>query len=130
MQIPLQILLVEDDPDDVELLQSAFSECHVAASFHVIMQGDKVLPWLAAQEALPNIMVLDLNLPKIHGKQILKSIYSEATYKNLPVVILTTSSAQHDKDYCLAEGAVDYLIKPITLEGYHIVVNNIIKHSI
>jgi len=129
LQNPIHILLVEDDPDDVELLQSAFKECNIASTFHVIMQGDKVLPWLASQKTLPNIIVLDLNLPKVHGKQILKSICEHESYKHLPIVILTTSSAQHEKDYCLSEGAADFLIKPVTLEGYQTVVNSIVKNA-
>lgn len=127
MNAPLHILLIEDDPDDVDLLQAAFADCCINANFNVVMQGDKVLSHLITAEQLPDIIVLDLNLPKVQGKQILTAIKATDELKHLPVIILTTSSAQSDKDCSIAAGAIDYLIKPVTLEGYYEIVKRIVE---
>ena len=74
----MHILLIEDDPDDVELLETAFVDNKIPASFTVIAQGDRVLPYLTETPLLPDVVLLDLNLPKIHGKEILANIKSSA----------------------------------------------------
>ena len=123
----IQILLVEDDADDVELLQIAFSDKNVNAMFTVLCQGDKVLPHLAASGAGPDIILLDLNLPKMHGKEILQAIKSDTRFAHIPVIMLTTSSAQTDREFCLKAGAANYFVKPIMLEEYYQMVGYIVR---
>ena len=105
--------MVEDDPDDVNLLESALRDNQVTFQNTVIPQGDKVLPWLHMCKNLPNAIILDLNLPKMHGKEVLAQIKKSELFKQVPIVILTTSSAKNDKDFCLKEGADKYLSKPV-----------------
>ncbi len=130
MKKKLHILLIEDDPDDVELLETAFKDREEAAEFTVISQGDRVLPFLSDCEVLPDLLLLDLNLPKVHGREVLASIKSHDAYKSLPVIILTTSSAQSDIDYCLTTGADFYFTKPTKLAEFYKIVNTVVETAL
>ena len=121
----INVLLVEDDPDDVELLEAAFNDNQIPFQLHVISQGDKVISYINDCEILPDVIVLDLNLPKMHGREILRSIKSYDRFKIVPVVILTTSSTRHDCDYCMEAGAENYLVKPGTMAAYGKIVETI-----
>src|SRR4051812_46509726 len=98
---PLNILLVEDDQDDIDLLQEILIDHNIDFILDYVREGDKVLPHLEACKVLPNIIVLDLNLPKMHGKDILVKVKSSPVFKNIPVAILTTSSAKKDVEFCM-----------------------------
>jgi CheY-like chemotaxis protein len=74
MKKSIQILLAEDDPDDVEFFLEAMKENNVLHSTVVVMQGDEVIPHLENSVELPEVILLDLNLPKVHGKEILKQL--------------------------------------------------------
>jgi len=119
--------MVEDDPDDVNLLESALHDNHIEFQTTVIPQGDKVLPWLHMCKNFPNVIILDLNLPKMHGKEVLSQIKKSEAFKHIPIVILTTSSAKNDKDFCLTEGADRYLSKPVTLDAFKVIVKEILS---
>jgi DNA-binding response OmpR family regulator len=127
MHNPLRILLVEDDPDDVDLLESALRENNIGFQSTVIAQGDQVLKHLQLCKIFPDIIILDLNLPKMHGKEILTQIKSSDIIKQIPVVILTTSSAPADRSFCLQAGASAFLIKPVTLAEFNAAVQTIIS---
>ncbi|MBL0743163.1 response regulator [Chryseolinea lacunae] len=114
----LSILLVEDDPDDVELMRDALLEKDIAFNLDVVKQGDAVIPFLKSCKKFPNVILLDLNLPKLHGREVLVKLKEDADLKHIPVVILTTSSAQSEKEYCLEAGATEFLTKPTTVEGF------------
>ena len=122
----LYILHVEDDPDDVELLQNAFQDIPTLPKVKVIREGHKVLPWLEHQDTLPDVIVMDLNLPKMHGKEILAAIKSNDKLKDIPIVILTTSSSKEDKKYCLDHGVITYITKPSTVQGFRDAVTTIL----
>ncbi len=130
MKKQLHILLIEDDPDDVELLETAFKDRDESAQFTVIAQGDKVLPFLSDCETLPDLLLLDLNLPKVHGREVLASIKAHDAYKGLPVIILTTSSAQTDIDFCLNAGADYYFTKPTKLAEFYNIVNTVVETAL
>jgi CheY-like chemotaxis protein len=117
MGAPL-ILQVEDDADDVELMQDAFKDNGLDFAFEVISVGDRVMPWLEKAGRVPKVILMDLNLPKMHGKEILSILKSHPMFKSIPVVILTTSSSREDKEYCLKNGAVKVITKPSTVEGF------------
>jgi len=123
----LLILLVEDDPDDIELLQSAFKDDQVQYEMDIVMQGDVVLPHLNQMECLPDLIILDLNLPRLHGKEVLQLIKGSASFQNIPVVILTTSSASRERDICQQMGAELFLTKPSTIEGFKAVIRAILN---
>lgn len=129
MQNPLQILLVEDDPDDVELLESALQSNGIPFQTTVITEGDKVLPYLQLCKNFPTVIVLDLNLPKMHGKQVLAQIMELDNIKQIPVVIMTTSSAPSDKEFCYSTGAAEYIIKPVTMQEFNDAVLKIVARA-
>ena len=123
----LNILLIEDDQDDIDLMQDSLRDNEVDFSMEVIKQGDKAIPYLESCKKFPDIILLDLNLPKVHGREILGSIKSSHLFKNIPVVILTTSSSRDDLEYCLKAGANTYMTKPSTVEGFNETVTAIIE---
>ena len=125
----LLLLLVEDDLDDIELLQSAFKDDHVQYEMDIVMQGDVVLPHLNQAERLPDVIILDLNLPRLHGKEVLQLLKASASFHNIPVVILTTSSSAREQDICQQMGAELFLTKPSTVEGFKAVIRSILHIS-
>jgi CheY-like chemotaxis protein len=122
----LNILLIEDDQDDIDLMQDALRDNGVDFTMEVIKQGDKAIPYLEACKKFPDIILLDLNLPKVHGREILDSIKSSHSFKHIPVVILTTSSSRDDLEYCVKAGANSFLTKPSTVVGFKETVNAIV----
>ena len=127
MSNPLNILLVEDDQDDVELMQDALRDNDVQFSMEIVRQGDKVLPYLKACKNLPNVILLDLNLPKMHGREVLSRIKLSEEFKHIPIAILTTSSSQTEKEFCLSAGATHFLTKPSTVDGFNKTIETILK---
>jgi CheY-like chemotaxis protein len=115
----LNILLVEDDQDDVELMQDALRDKGIHFQMDVIKQGDKVLPFLKSCKSFPNIILLDLNLPKMHGREVLSRIKLSDDFRHIPIAILTTSSSQAEKEFCLSAGASYFLTKPSTVDGFN-----------
>lgn len=114
----LKIFLIEDDLDDVELLKEAFINNNISFSMEVIMEGDKVEPYLENYTVFPSIIVMDLNLPKMNGKEILKIIKSSAIFKAVPLIVLSTSASKDDIEYSYAMGAAKFITKPVNMEGW------------
>lgn len=127
MKKPLDILLIEDDIDDVDLLKDALSENNVAYQMEVIMEGDKVFNHLKSAENLPEIIVMDLNLPKTDGKEILQEIKSFSPLIQIPIVVLTTSSSKEDIDYCTRMGISKFITKPATIDGWNTTIASIVN---
>jgi CheY-like chemotaxis protein len=115
----ISILLVEDDQDDIDLMQDSLNDNQIKFSMEVIRQGDKVIPYLESCKNFPDVILLDLNLPKMHGKEILTHIKSSSAFQKIPVAILTTSSARDDIQFCLKAGANSFLTKPSTVDGFN-----------
>jgi len=115
------ILLVEDNPDDVELTKRAFNKNHISNKMIIANNGVEALDYLfgkglyAGREIkdLPILIILDLNLPKINGLEVLKAIRQNEVTKLLPVVILTSSNQEDDVIACYKLGANSYLPKPV-----------------
>jgi DNA-binding response OmpR family regulator len=127
MPTQLFILHVEDDQDDVDFFQQAFADNGVSIISEVINEGDKVLPWLKQGNKLPDMIVMDLNLPKLHGKEILRNIKATEQFKDIPIVILTTSSSVEDRKCCLENGADAFITKPSSIEGFKSMVSEIVS---
>lgn len=127
MKKPLEILLIEDDIDDVDLLKGALNENKVAYQMEVIMEGDKVYNYMKTLNTLPEIIVMDLNLPKTSGKEILLKIRSYSPFTEIPVIVLTTSSSKDDIDYCNKMGISKYITKPATIDGWNTAIDSIIN---
>ena len=123
----IKILLIEDDGDDIELLRDAFNMNNIDCTFDVITEGDRALPHLTSVHELPDVIVMDLNLPKVHGREIMSLLKSNATLAQVPLVVLTTSSSKEDIKFADAMGVHRYLTKPNTIEGFSDVVRAIVS---
>lgn len=126
MKKALDILLIEDDIDDVDLLKDALLENEVNYQMEVIMEGDKVFNYLQTVDTLPEIIVMDLNLPKTDGKEILQEIKSSYHLTSIPIVVLTTSSSKEDIDYCSKMGISKFITKPATIDGWNATIRAIV----
>ena len=109
--------MIEDDADDVELLQEALTENGVDFEMTVIKDGNAALTHFKEEGPLPDIVVMDFNLPKVHGRDVVREIRSNERYKSVPVLILSTSSSSMDINYAYEAGANNYMVKPATLEA-------------
>ncbi len=127
---PIEILLVEDSPGDVRLIQEALREAKVRNTMTVVGDGVKALAYLHknspyARATSPGMILLDLNLPLKNGFEVLQEIKRDETLKHIPVVVLTTSQAEQDivKSYDLYANA--YITKPVDLDQFFSVVKAI-----
>jgi chemotaxis family two-component system response regulator Rcp1 len=125
-----EILLVEDNVGDVILAKKAFSNAKMHNNMTIAMDGEEALAILRkegkhANAAMPDLVLLDLNLPKMNGKDVLQAIKSDEKLRHIPVVILTSSRAELDvvKSYNLHANA--YIIKPVTLKALAEIVTSI-----
>jgi CheY-like chemotaxis protein len=124
----IQVLLVEDSPGDVRLTQEAFRDADVA--IHVATDGVEAMAFLRregvhAAAPRPDLILLDLNLPKMDGREVLSHIKADDALKTIPTVILTTSEAEADivKSYELQANC--YLAKPVQLDAFDTLVRSI-----
>jgi two-component system response regulator len=121
-----EILLVEDNPDDVELTRLAFDEAKIANQLAVVGDGAEALDYLFARGRfadrdpadLPSLVLLDLNLPKIDGREVLQAIRGNDATRALPVVVLTTSTEPFDVEATYALGVNSYIQKPVDFEQF------------
>lgn len=126
----IDVLLVEDSPGDIRLTQEAFRAANSDIRLHVAMDGVEALAFLAQQGIYsgaprPDLILLDLNLPKKDGREVLKHIRAEENLKTIPVVILTTSDSATDINYSYNLHANSYLSKPVQLEKFESIVLSI-----
>jgi CheY-like chemotaxis protein len=126
----IQVLLIEDDPGDVLITREAFEENKVRNQLNVVNDGVKALAYLRREDSYadaprPDLILLDLNLPKMDGHEVLKQIKSDADLQSIPVVVLTTSDAEEDvlRSYNLHANA--YVTKPVDFERFLSVVRQI-----
>jgi DNA-binding response OmpR family regulator len=123
----LKILLIEDDADDIELLKEAFEQNGIRCDIDVVMEGDKAIPWLQNIDELPHVIVMDFNLPKLHGREILSQIRESETFNAIPLMVLTTSASQDDIRYAFSMGADKFITKPNTMQGFNTTVEAIVS---
>ena len=121
------ILLVEDNPDDAELTRIAFAEAGIDYRLHVVGDGAQALAYLRGclTSELPSLVLLDLNLPKLNGREVLEAIRADPATRSLPVVVLTTSAEPFDVDTVYELGANSYIQKPVEFERFVEVVRQI-----
>ena len=126
-KIAKEILLVEDNPDDAELTRIAFAEAGVDYRLHVVGDGVQALAYLrgCSLSELPSLVLLDLNLPKLNGREVLEAIRADPATRSLPVVVLTTSAEPFDVDKVYELGANSYIQKPVEFERFVEVVRQI-----
>ena len=121
--MPIEVLLVEDSPGDVRLTQEAFRDANPSVHLHVASDGVEAMAYLRREgghvnATYPDLILLDLNLPKMDGREVLALIKGDASLKMIPTIILTTSDAEADiaKSYQLQANC--YLSKPVQLEAF------------
>lgn len=116
------ILLVEDNPDDVELIERALRQNHIANRMVVCHDGVEALDYFfgegGAERPLPQVVLLDLKLPRLDGHEVLMRLRMEERTKLLPVVILTTSDEQRDVIQSYENGASSYVRKPVSFDEF------------
>ena len=128
--LPIEVLLVEDSAGDVRLTREALKDAKVHISLNVASDGIEAMAFLErtgvhANAPRPDLILLDLNLPKKDGREVLKEIKESAALKSIPVVILTTSSSSEDVLNSYRLHANCYITKPVALDGFLTVVHSI-----
>ncbi len=126
----IEILMVEDDPDDADLTQELLEEAKVFVNINVIEDGVKAMSYLrrkgAYQQAVrPDLILLDLNLPRKDGREVLQEIKEDSELKSIPIIILTTSDADKDRLKSYDLGANSFVTKPIGLTQFAQIVKSI-----
>jgi CheY-like chemotaxis protein len=130
MSHAIEILLVEDNPGDARLTLEAFKEGRVINNLTVVNDGVEALRYLRRQgpyenAAAPDLVLLDLNLPKMDGRQVLAEIKADPDLRTIPVVVLTTSGSQDDVARAYGSHANCYIRKPVDLDQFLRVVQSI-----
>lgn len=127
---PIEILLVEDSKGDVGLIEEVFEDAKIRNNLRVVEDGDEAILYLRGEGQFsgvlrPDIILLDLNLPKKDGREVLEEIKNDDDLKNIPVVVLTTSKAEADvlKSYNLHANA--YVTKPVDFDQFIKVIKSI-----
>ncbi len=123
---PLRILLVEDDPAHAELVKRSLENHKVGNNIHHIFDGEEAVDFLLGQNKYadpktrfrPNLILLDLRLPKIDGLEVLKMVKTSESLRKIPVVILTTSEAEKDIAQAYDNYANSYLVKPVDFDKF------------
>ena len=123
MGSPIEILLVEDNPGDIRLTKEAFNECKVYNNLHTVVDGEEAMAFLLREgkysdSPRPDLILLDLNLPKKDGREVLRDLKSDENLKSIPVVILTTSQDEEDILRAYGLNANCYICKPIDLDQF------------
>ena len=121
--VPVEILLVEDDPGDVLMTREALAETKILNNLHHVENGEDALKFVHRQPPFedaprPGLIFLDLNLPRVDGRQVLKVIKEDSDLRRIPVVVLTTSKAEQDiiSSYNLHANA--YVTKPVGFDSF------------
>jgi CheY-like chemotaxis protein len=128
MAVPneVEILLVEDNPNDVELTLRALKKHNLANKVHVVKDGAEALEYIFANGAYihrriedhPKVILLDLKLPKVDGLEVLRRVKSDERTKIIPVVVLTSSKEERDLTESYQLGVNSYITKPVDFEGF------------
>ena len=115
------ILLVEDNPVDVDLTLRAFARRKLVNEVLVARDGEEALSWLPRWEAgepTPAVILLDLNMPRVDGLTVLKTLKTHPEFKNIPVVVLTTSKEDRDISKAYELGVNSYIVKPVDFDNF------------
>ena len=124
-----KILYADDDHDDHFFLRESITCTGLPADIIYLTDGDQVIHYLErAGDDLPSLIVLDLNMPRLNGKQTLERLKTDDRFSDIPVIILSTSNNKMDKEFCTSRGAASYLVKPGHFEGYQEVVRNFVPY--
>jgi CheY-like chemotaxis protein len=122
---PVNILVADDDPDDCELIRDALAASHMRNPLYFVRDGEELLEFLRregrhrniAQAPRPGLILLDLNMPRMDGRDALRVIKSDPGLRMIPIVVMTTSDADEDVYRSYEMGANSYITKPMTFDG-------------
>jgi two-component system, chemotaxis family, response regulator Rcp1 len=128
--LPPRILLVEDSPGDVRLTREAFRSADIPVALHVVFDGQEALAFLKREvnhpdAPRPDLILLDLNIPKVDGREVLACIKEDADLSVIPIIILTTSDATEDITACYQLKANCYLTKPVHFDEFEVLVKSV-----
>ena len=132
---PIQILLVEDNPADARLTQEAIEDTDFRHQLHLAEDGEEAMEFLYqegefADAPRPDLILLDLNLPGMDGREVLAEIKSDENLKSIPVIVLTTSTAQQDLLYSYGLRANSYVNKPIDRDRFNDMIKSVMEYWI
>ena len=113
----MRILVVDDSAEDILLLEEAMQEFGLAAVLECAYDGEQALARLRDGAPLPDLVLLDLNMPRRNGREVLEELKQDAALRSLPVIIFSTSSSPRDVGDCYDRHANSYLVKPIDFDG-------------
>ena len=121
---PITILMADDDPDDRALTKEAFAESHLANDLRFVEDGEELLDYLyrrgkytdPASSPWPGLILLDLNMPRMDGREALRELKSDPKFRGIRVVIMTTSKAEEDVVRSYDLSAASYITKPVTFD--------------
>jgi len=127
---PLDILLVEDSPGDIRLTREALMTLNVENRLNVVSDGEQAIEFLRrrgrhADAPIPKLILLDLNLPRMSGREVLAEVKSDASLRLIPIVVLTTSDAEGDVQECYRLHANSYVTKPVDSSTFFQVISEI-----
>jgi two-component system response regulator len=133
MKDEIEVLLVEDSSSDAEMTIRALRKNNLANRLLHLTDGAEALDFLFAEgkysdremENSPRVILLDLKMPKINGKEVLQRIKSDARTKNIPVVVLTSSREDPDIKECYSLGVNGYVVKPVEFDKFHKAISNL-----
>jgi two-component system response regulator len=122
----IEILLVEDNPDDLDMALRALRKAHLANHIHVARDGAEAIDFIFGTgphagrkvENGPKVILLDLKLPKVDGIEVLRRVKSDPRTRMIPVVVLTSSKEQPDVSECYSIGVNSYIVKPVNFESF------------
>ncbi|HTJ98742.1 MAG TPA: response regulator [Bordetella sp.] len=126
------ILLVEDNPNDIELTLTALKQCNIANEVMVLRDGAEALDYVYRQGAYahrppgePSVILLDLKLPKVDGLEVLERIKSDADHKHIPIVMLTSSKEEKDLVRSYQFGVNSFVVKPVEFSDFFEAIRNL-----
>ena len=115
----IDILLVEDNPNDAELTQRALKKSEIGARLAIVRDGAEALEYLSSDRPKPKVIFLDLKLPKIDGIEVLRRIRAEDRTRSIPVIVLTSSQEERDISDCYKLGVNSYVVKPVEFDKFY-----------
>lgn len=130
MTMPLTILLAEDEPADAALVKSALKDTQIPSELHHVADGREAMDFLQrkspfAKAPRPDVVLLDLNMPRMDGREVLRAIKEDPELRAIPVVVLTTSDVERDVESSYQSGAAGYAVKPIDVDKFFALIRDI-----
>ena len=120
-----KILLVEDNPNDVELILHVFQWCNLSDRVHVAWDGEEALAYIFEKGQRPRVILLDLKLPKVDGIEVLRRLKGDQSTKTIPIVVLTSSSEERDIVESYNLGVNSYIVKPVNFDQFAMVIRDL-----